>query len=40
MYITRFQLYCLLCVISQYQTFRSQRAEMRLAASAASVGIR
>ncbi|XP_043647802.1 uncharacterized protein LOC122616424 [Drosophila teissieri] len=29
-------LYCLLCVISQYQTFRSQRAEMRLAASAAS----
>eukprot|EP00099_Drosophila_melanogaster_P001856 NP_001097522.1 uncharacterized protein Dmel_CG13288, isoform B [Drosophila melanogaster] len=29
-------LYCLLCVISQYQTFRSQRAEMRLAASTAS----
>ncbi|XP_065720884.2 uncharacterized protein [Drosophila suzukii] len=29
-------LYCLLCVISQYQTFRSQRAELRQADSAAS----
>ncbi|XP_017070554.1 uncharacterized protein LOC108107524 [Drosophila eugracilis] len=29
-------LYCLLCVISQYQTFRSQRAELQQAASAAS----
>ncbi|XP_052845872.1 uncharacterized protein LOC128258333 isoform X4 [Drosophila gunungcola] len=29
-------LYCLLCVISQYQTFRSQRAELQQASSAAS----
>nr|XP_017012332.1 uncharacterized protein LOC108067702 isoform X1 [Drosophila takahashii] len=29
-------LYCLLCVISQYQTFRSQRAELQQANSAAS----
>ncbi|KAH8296305.1 hypothetical protein KR054_004332 [Drosophila jambulina] len=31
-----FQLYCLLCVISQYQAFRLQRAELQLAATAAS----
>ncbi|XP_017048453.1 uncharacterized protein LOC108093056 [Drosophila ficusphila] len=29
-------LYCLLCVISQYQTFRLQRAELRQASSVAS----
>ncbi|XP_020816972.1 uncharacterized protein LOC110190701 [Drosophila serrata] len=35
-FILCLNLYCLLCVISQYQTFRLQRAELQLAATAAS----
>ncbi|XP_070141846.1 uncharacterized protein [Drosophila kikkawai] len=35
-FILCLNLYCLLCVISQYQAFRLQRAELQLAATAAS----
>lgn len=39
-YFYSLKLYCLLCVISQYQEYRRHRAELQQAASAPSVGIR